>query len=175
MNETPGMSPWVRDARLDRAALIPALKDFLAGLLRAARLDLTVEVLENPSELAGDLESVEIEVRLDGRDADLLLEHKGDLLLALEHIALRWLRLEPRFHDHLRFDCRDYRAARVAELRLAAETAAERVRHARLPFRFQPMNSRERRILHLALKDAPGVRTASEGERDQRAVVVFPA
>jgi spoIIIJ-associated protein len=165
----------VRDAQLDREAVIPALTSFLQELLRAAHFDLGVKAQARPAALADDVESVEIEVQLDGRDADLLLERRAELLLALEHIALRWLRLEPRFHDHIRFDCRDYRAGRMAELRLAAETVAERVRQGRTPFRFQPMNARERRILHLALKDKPGVRTASEGERDQRAVVVYPA
>jgi len=163
---------WVREGRLDREALLPALGAFLRDLLRAARFDLQAEIREVPGD--ADVESVELEVRLDGRDADLLLERKGELLLALEHITLRWLRLEPRYHDHIRFDCRDYRAGRVAELKLAAETAAARVRQGRTPFRFQPMNPRERRILHLALKEEPGVRSASEGERDQRAVVIYP-
>jgi len=166
-------SSWVREGQLDHEAVVPALETFLRDLLRAARFDLQAEIQEVPGE-AG-VESVELEVRLDGRDADLLLERKGELLLALEHVTLRWLRLEPRFHDHIRFDCRDYRAGRVAELKLAAETAAARVRQGRTPFRFQPMNARERRILHLALKNAPGVRSASEGERDQRAVVIYPA
>jgi len=178
-------SRWVREGQLDHQAVIPALQAFLCDLLRTAHFDLQVEIQEVPGPPArigpagraedADVESVELEVRLDGRDAELLLERKGELLLALEHITLRWLRLEPRYHDHIRFDCRDYRAGRVAELKLAAETAAARVRQGRTPFRFQPMNARERRILHLALKDAPGVRSVSEGERDQRAVVIYPA
>lgn len=165
-------SCWVREGQLDHDALIPALETFLHDLLRSARLDLRLEINQVPSD--ADVENVELEARLDGHDADLLLERKGELLLALEHITLRWLRLQPRYHDHIRFDCRDYRAGRVAELRLAAETAAARVRQGRTPFRFQPMNPRERRVLHLALKEEPGVRSASEGERDQRAVVIYP-
>lgn len=163
-------SPWVRDGRLDADALVPALESFLAELLRAARLELRASVQVVPG-----ADSVEIEVQLDGRDAELLLARRGELLLALEHIALRWLRLEAQHRDHIRFDCQGYRASRIAELKLAAETAATRVRQSRTPFRFQPMDARERRIVHLALKDFPGVRTSSEGEGEQRAVVVFPA
>ncbi len=63
----------------------------------------------------------------------------------------------------------------MAELKLSAEVAAERVRQTREPFRFHPMGARERRIIHLALKDQPGVRTTSEGQGEMRQVVVFPA
>jgi spoIIIJ-associated protein len=36
------------------------------------------------------------------------------------------------------------------------------------------MSPRERRIVHLALKDEVGIRTASQGEGDERQVVIFP-
>lgn len=175
MNEQapdPG-NRWLREGHLDRQALIPEMEAFLQGLFQVGGFKLTAQAraLADP---AGEVEDVEVEVDLSGPDAELLLERKGELLLALEHVTLRWLRLEPRYHDHIRFDCRSYRAGRVAELKLAAQTAAERVRQGRTAFRFQPMNPRERRILHLALRDEPGVRSASEGERDLRSVVVFP-
>lgn len=183
MSETPHTSPnadrhsgerrWVRDGKLDRAALLPAIEEFLQEIFRAARFRLQAKAREL-SDPEQEVEEVEIEVDLSGADAELLLERKAELLLALEHVTLRWLRLEPGFHDHIRFDCQGYRAGRVAELRLAARIAAERVRQGRAPFRFQPMNARERRILHLALKGEPGVRSASDGERDQRSVVVYP-
>jgi spoIIIJ-associated protein len=37
------------------------------------------------------------------------------------------------------------------------------------------MTARDRRIIHLALKDRQGVRTTSEGEGEMRQVVIFPA
>ena len=56
-----------------------------------------------------------------------------------------------------------------------AEAAAERVQKTRIPFHFSPMNSRERRILHLALRDAVDVRSESVGEGPIRQVVIVPA
>lgn len=166
---------WIRDGHLDRDALIPALECFLRQVVRAGRFELRAEVRPRPADAPEDVEDVEVIVNFEGRDTDLLLARKGELLRALEHIALRYLRLEPRYHDHIRFDCRDYRAGRIAELKLAAQTAAARVKQTRTPFRFQPMEPRERRILHLVLKDDPEVRTASEGEGELRSVVIYPA
>jgi len=165
---------WIRDGRLDAAALAPALESYLADLFRAARLDLRARVEAVTGPRPPGEESLEVEVLLDGRDAELLLEYKGELLLALEHISLRWLRLEVPYRDHIRFDSQGYRAGRTAELRLVAETAAARVRQSRAPFRFQPMDARERRVVHLVLRDLPGVRTESEGVGENRAVVVYP-
>ena len=167
-------SQWLREGRLDREALIPALQSFLGLLIRAGHFDLRVEVQARPADAPPDVEEPDMTVDFHGRDAELLLERHGELLRAIEHIALRWLRLDPRYFDHIRFDCEGYRAARIAELKLAAEAAAARVKQSRAPFRFSPMEARERRILHLALKDSPGVRTGSEGEGDSRAVVIHP-
>jgi spoIIIJ-associated protein len=43
-----------------------------------------------------------------------------------------------------------------------------------MPYAFAPMSSRERRIVHLALRDLEDLRTESAGEALQRYVVVYP-
>ena len=97
--------------------------------------------------------------RSSGADQDFLLEHNAELLLALEHVGHRWLRLDPRLHDRVRFDCGEYRALRLEELKLSARVAAQRVRETGQVFRFNPMSPRERRLIHLELSGAQGVRT----------------
>jgi spoIIIJ-associated protein len=64
---------------------------------------------------------------------------------------------------------------RIEELRLSAMTAAEKVKRTGQPFRFNPMNSRERRVIHLALRDEKAVRSESAGSGPARQVVVYPA
>jgi spoIIIJ-associated protein len=163
------------DGKLDPEWANAELRRFLDTILTAARLDLTCRIEQpKPSIAADELETPEIVVVLDGADRDLLLERGAELLKALEYIAVRWLRLEPQFHDRLRFDCGNYRANKMAELRISAELAAQRVRETHQPFRFNPMPPRERRIIHLAMKDEPGIRTSSEGRGDERRVVLFP-
>jgi spoIIIJ-associated protein len=164
----------LQDGKLDHDKAGGELRHFLDATLSAARFDLRYR-LERPEAAAGqELETPEIVVVFDGPDRDLLLERGAELLKALEYIAVRWLRLDPQFYDRVRFDCSNYRASRIAELKLSAEVAAQRVRETRLPFRFNPMTPRERRIIHLVLKDQSGVRTSSEGLGDERRVVLFP-
>jgi spoIIIJ-associated protein len=147
---------------------VAELKRFLEIAIHEMGLELQFEIAST----AGN--EGEVAVTFTGADQGLLLETDAELLLALEHIAHRWLRLDPRLHDRVRFDCGNYRADRLAELKLSARVAAQRVRETGQPFQFNPMSSRERRIVHLELTGAAGVRTESEGIGDRRQLVIYP-
>jgi spoIIIJ-associated protein len=130
--------------------------------------------LESPS--ASDAHSPtapQITVELTGPDTPLLLARNGELLLAIEHIAAKILRLEPEDHDRISFDAEGFKATRNRELDLMAEMAIQKVRATGEPFSFSPMSSRERRILHLALAKS-GLPTASSGTGPGRFVVLYP-
>jgi spoIIIJ-associated protein len=162
------------EARLDRERAATELKRFLDLAVPEMGLEIEYEI-SSPDSVAGSAGDKDVLVAFHGADQDFLLERNAELLLALEHVAHRWLRLDPRLHDRVRFDCGDYRAARLAELKLSARVAAQRVRETGETFRFNPMSPRERRLIHLELNGAPGVRTASEGAGDRRQLVVYPA
>lgn len=166
----------VRDGQLDREAAAAVLRRFLDPVIRAARwqLSYTIRTAE-PSRDPHAVEQAEVLVDFSGRDQDVLLERGGEVLKALEHLAFKALRIEPQFHEKLRLDCGGYRALRLEELKLTARVAAERVQTTRQPFRLNPMSPRERRVVHLALKEMPGVRTESVGVGDERQVVIYPA
>ena len=86
----------------------------------------------------------------------LLLANRAELLLALEHVTMEMLRMPSEDHSRISFDANDYRLLRIEELRLSATTAAEKVKRTGVPFRFNPMNSRERRVIHIALRGETG-------------------
>jgi spoIIIJ-associated protein len=165
----------IRDGHLDRKAAVAALQKFLEEMVRASGLDLKVKVqaIETPSTDASG--GAEVIADLDGRDKEILLERNAEVLKALEHLAFRALRLEPTYHEKIHLDSGGYRALRFEELRMTARVAAERVQSSLQPFRLNPMSSRERRIVHLALKEMPGVRTESIGMGEERQVVIHPA
>jgi len=120
------------------------------------------------------IEGRQIYVELGGPDVLMVTAHNGELLRALETIAAQLLRLESRENDLVSFDANNFKALRAQELRMTAETAAEKVRRTGIPYCFPPMNSRERRLMHMACKGLNGVETASSGEGVGRFLVIYP-
>jgi spoIIIJ-associated protein len=165
----------IENGRLNRSAAAESLQKFLQELLAAAKLDLEITVSTLSTGNVPDAGGAEVFADLSGRDKDLLLERGAELLHAIEHLALRALRLEPPWQDKILLDSGGYRALRLEELRMTARVAAERVQTSRQPFKLNAMNARERRIVHLALQEFPGVRTESVGVGEQRQVVIHPA
>ncbi|MBI3279176.1 MAG: single-stranded DNA-binding protein [Acidobacteria bacterium] len=152
----------------------PRIDAFLKRILQLSGLKLKYEI-GAPNNADSDFETPEIVVRFSGPDLDDLLANRAELLLALEQITSEMLRMAADEHSQLQFDARDYRALRIEELRLSALTAAEKVKQTRRPFVFNPMNSRERRIIHIALRNDSGVRSESAGVGPARQVVIYPA
>jgi spoIIIJ-associated protein len=113
-------------------------------------------------------------VELGGPDVALVTQHNGELLLALETIAAQMLRLDQREGDLISFDADNFKALRAQELRMTAETAADKVIRTGIPYAFPPTNSRERRLMHMAFRDIEGVETASNGEGPDRFLAVYP-
>jgi spoIIIJ-associated protein len=165
----------VREGKLDREAAAEALRNFLQQIVRTGGFDLKVKV--RTAESAGGTEEGEAEVfaDIDGKDKEILVARGGEVLKALEHLTFRALGLEPAYHEKIHLDCGGFRALRFEELRMTARVAAERVLASKQPFQLNAMSSRERRIVHLALKDMPGVRTESVGTGEDRHIVIHPA
>jgi spoIIIJ-associated protein len=165
----------IREGKLDRQAVADALRQFLENMVRVSGLELKVNVRPVATGEARPEDGAEVLADLDGKDKGILLERGAEVLQAFEHLAFRALRLESAFHDKVHIDSGGYRALRFEELRMTARVAAERVQASRQPFRLNPMSSRERRIVHMALKDMNGVRTESVGVGEERQVVIHPA
>jgi len=80
--------------------------------------------------------------------------------------------MDPTFLHGLQLIEQQFRT--VLENHGVTQVAAEKVRTSGMPYVFGPMNSRERRVVHLALRDIPELRTQSEGEGSSRHLVVYP-
>jgi spoIIIJ-associated protein len=154
--------------------LRPKLDAFLKPILSHAGLELAYE-LRAPENPHPEVENPDVTVNFSGHDVELLLENRAELLLALEHLAMEAIRLPAEDHALLSFDANDYRLLRMEELRMSALAAAEKVKRTSVPFHFNPMSSRERRVIHLALREETELRSESLGVGPFRAVVVIPA
>ncbi len=151
----------------------PRIEAFLDTILELADFDVEYDIESGEGQF--DLETPDIVVKFTGPDVDYLLENKAELLLSLEQLTLEHLRAASDEHSHICFDANDHRALRMEELRMSALAAAEKVGKNGVPFHFSPMNSRERRIIHLALTHQTDVRSESVGMAPHRQVVVVPA
>jgi len=159
----------------DKVAAAKQIDQLLRELLRAGGFLLKYRIMVDPPiEENRDWERPQILVAFSGPDGPLLLERGAELLRSLEHVTQKMLRLESDDHDKVVFDCMNHRAMRLEELRLAASVAAEKVLKTGVPYEFAPMTARERRIVHLALRDHPDLKTESQGEGLRRCVVVLP-
>lgn len=156
------------------ASIGPRIEEFLDTAIDDAGFDLDFEVTEGLHSHP-DLEDPDLVVKFSGADVDLLLANKAELLLALEFLTMEMLGMPAEDHSRVCFDANDYRLLRIEELRLSAVTAAEKVKQTRRPFHFNPMSSRERRIIHLSLRNETDIRSESTGTGPFRQVVVLPA
>ena len=147
---------------------------FLETILNDAGLKLQYEI-RDVAPGPDDFETPDVAVNFEGSDVDMLLANRGELLLALELVTMEMLRLPSDDHSRLAFDANDYRLLRIEELRMSADVAAEKVKHTGSPFHFNPMNSRERRVIHLALRSDTAIRSESAGTGPARHVIVYPA
>lgn len=152
----------------------PKITQFLRRMLETAGFDLDFTI-EPGDHSNPDFENPDVLVKFTGGDVDMLLSNRAELLLALELITQEALRLHSDDHSRISFDANDYRALRVEELRLSAAAAAEKVKRTGQPFRFNPMNSRERRVIHIALRNETELRSESSGSGPFRGVVIYPA
>ncbi len=159
----------------DKIAAAKQINELLRGIVANAGFRLKYRIsVDPPLAQDRDWEKPEILVEFSGPDSGLLLERGAELLRSLELLAIEMLRLPGNEHEKVCFDCMNHRAMRLEELRIAANVAAERVRKTGTPYRFAPMSSRERRIVHLALRDYDDLYTESEGVGGRRMVVVLP-
>ncbi len=158
----------------DKVASARQIESLLKTLIQNGGLRLRYRITLDPPVVDRDWENPEIFVDLSGPDSPVLLARNAELLRSIELLALESLDLRHEEHDKVIFDCMNHRSMRVEELRLAAKVAADRVRETGSPYQFGPMSSRERRIVHLALRNIEDLRTESEGMGPERRVVVMP-
>jgi spoIIIJ-associated protein len=111
-------------------------------------------------------------LNIDGADTSFLLNEGGELLEALQHLVNQVFGRTLPKGEHIICDVEDFRATREAELRAMARHAADRVRATGAAFSFGPMNSNERRVIHLALAGEADLLTESVGEGAARRLKV---
>lgn len=141
-------------------------KEILDGILTRMGLEYPVEVIENE-------ESVTL--RISGDGSGLLIGRGGQTLDAIQYIinkAINKARFDRRI---IILDTEEYRGKREEYLLSLASKLAGKVKKSRKPVTISNMSARDRRIIHLALKDDPSLLTKSRGEGAYRKIVIIPS
>lgn len=117
-----------------------------------------------------------VRVEISGKASGLVIGRGGQTLDALEYLVNRILaRGGEGCAARVSLDAERYRERHRQALRELAARMAERARRRRRPVTLGPMSPRDRREVHLALQDEPGLTTRSQGQGYYRKLVVVPA
>ena len=105
-----------------------------------------------------------------GDEAELLVRHRGEPLKALQHIAdMAFGRTLPD-DQRVFVDALEYRKGKDIELQQMAKLLAEKVKQTGADQQLGPLNPYERRLVHLAVAEVPGVTTESIGDAFSKTV-----
>jgi spoIIIJ-associated protein len=136
------------------------------------KMQMNVEVLVAPNDGEGSPDEIRIEI--EGPDAGRIIGKKGNVLDAIQYLTTRVAVRPGEQRRHLFVDAEGYRARHEDQLSQMARRLAQRVATEGKVITFDPMSARERRIVHMALREIKGVRTESLGEEPQRRVQIIP-
>ena len=104
---------------------------------------------------------------------ELIIGYRGETLDSLQYLISLVVNKD---HDipykRVVLDTENYRAKREETLKRLADKIAYKVKKTGRPFKLEPMNPYERRIIHSALQDDASISTYSEGEEPYRKIVV---
>ena len=120
-----------------------------------------------------DAETVEIEIKGDG--SGILIGRHGQTLDALEYIVNRILARRIKDAAPISLETESYRARRRQQLARMALSMGEKAKREHKPVRLEPMPPRDRRVVHLALKDDPMITTRSAGDGIMRSIEIVPS
>jgi spoIIIJ-associated protein len=109
---------------------------------------------------------------LEGQGADYLLRRNGELLQALQHIASMAFRDRLEARQRVLVDCLGFRRDKDEELKQMARFLADKARRTGLEQKLGPLNPYDRRIVHMAVAEDPGVSSESIGDAFMKTVMI---
>jgi spoIIIJ-associated protein len=143
---------------------------FVTDVVREMELECRVR-LRRPRE--GDSPD-EINIDIAGRDAGLIIGKKGQVLQALQFLTHRVVNRPGIDRRHVLVDAEGYRSRRDDSLANMARRLGKQAMAEGKIITFEPMNPRDRRVVHMALAKFEGVITKSDGEGEDRRVQIIP-
>ena len=153
------IQPVVDDKALDVA------RDVLERILSLIPVEATVN---------GRHEDSNISLNIEGEKSGLLIGRKGKTLDALQYIVNKIVNKAVEKKVRVIVDSENYRERRKESLTQLAIKMGNKAKRIRKPVTTNPLNPRDRRIFHLALKEDQELDTKSRGEGILKKITIFP-
>jgi spoIIIJ-associated protein len=145
--------------------LLEEVRVLVSSVLDAMGFEARVEVYDAGGFIAADVAP---------DNTALFIGQKGETIDALQYLVNVSAFRDRPFFKRVVLDAEGYRQRRVEALQGMAHRTARRAVRERRTVEMPPMNSSERRVVHMFLSENPGVSTVSEGSGDNRRVKVSP-
>lgn len=151
------------------------VKAIINELLGHMGVTAEVMAIDNPSVLPMTEEDAPtIFIDIVGNDLGMLIGRRGDHLAQFQYLVNLLCSKSMTDPRRVVIDVEGYRTRREESLIGLAERVARQVSRSGRPMLMEPMPANERRIIHLKLREHPGVYTESSGEGHHRRVEVLP-
>src|SRR5262245_28437167 len=144
-------------------ALATDIAAFVQNVVDAMGAGLTARIEETPEATR---------INLEGEDGGVFVRRGGEGLQALQHVVATAFRKQLGDDNRIVIDCNNFRRDKDAELRQMARFIAEKARSSGASQEMGPLNPYERRIVHLAIAEDPGVTSESIGDAFMKTVII---
>jgi spoIIIJ-associated protein len=141
--------------------------DFLMGVLERMGIQADINVNEEDDKIVLEIQCADVEQ---------VIGRRGQVVDALQHLVSK-VAYRGRSGDRgkpIVVDAGGYREKHVERLRSLALKMSEKAIRTQTTVELSPMTAHDRRIVHMALAEISGVTTRSEGEGEERHILVVP-
>jgi spoIIIJ-associated protein len=159
------------EAQPEHDPLLDHTEAVISRLLHLLNLEAQVSANYGATERDGR-RNIQVDIR--GKDLSVLIGRRSETLSAFQYVASLIVGKETEQFVQLVVDVEGYRDRREKQLVQMANRMADQVTKTGKRQTLEPMPSSERRVIHIALREHPAVKTESTGEEPYRKVVILP-
>ncbi len=159
------------ESQPEHDALLDHTESVISKMLHLLNLEAQVSAHYGSAERDGR-RNIHVDIR--GNDLSILIGRRSETLSAFQYVASLIVGKETEQFVQLIVDVEGFRDRREKQLIQMAKRMADQVAKSGRRQTLEPMPSSERRVIHIALRDHPDVKTESTGEDPYRKVVILP-
>jgi len=154
-------------ASADREDLAEKASEFLLGVLERMGISADIDIKDDT-----DRTTLEIQTK----DTEQVIGRRGVVMDALQHLVNKVVYRERRDEKTkpLVVDAGGFRDKQIERLRALGKRMATQALETKKIVELQPMTAHDRRIVHMAIAEIPGLTTRSEGEGEDRHILIVP-